>query len=105
MKAAGAEAIAISGADKSQKQRVTALTTARCAGPGVKVNDAVFGAPYTIFAIGNPKDLESQLRLQGGVLESSALAYLEMIRIVPRDEIEIPGYSGSMSFRTAHPTE
>jgi uncharacterized protein YlxW (UPF0749 family) len=105
LKAAGAEAIAISGVDKSQKQRVTALTTARCAGPGVKVNDTVFGAPYTIFAIGNSKDLESQLRLPGGVLELSALPYLDMIRIAPRDEIDIPGYSGSINFRTAHPTE
>ena len=62
------EAIAISGADKTQKQRVTALTTARCAGPGVKVNDAVFGAPYTIFAIGNPKGLD--LTMSAGLLSS-----------------------------------
>jgi uncharacterized protein YlxW (UPF0749 family) len=105
LKAAGAEAIAISGIDKTQLQRVTALTTARCAGPGVKVNDAVFGAPYTIFAIGNPKDLESQLRLTEGVLAASGLGEAKMVRIVHRDEIEIPAYSGSIRFRYARPTE
>src|SRR5262249_45079574 len=63
LKAAGTEALAISGADRSQSQRVTALTTARCAGPGMKVNDTVFGAPYTIYAIGNPAELESQLKI------------------------------------------
>jgi uncharacterized protein YlxW (UPF0749 family) len=105
LKAAGAEAVAISGADKSQLQRVTALTTARCAGPGVKVNDAVFGAPYTIVAIGNPKDLESQLRLPNGVLEASGLLVLDMIRIQHRPEIEIPGYSGSITLRYARAVE
>jgi uncharacterized protein YlxW (UPF0749 family) len=105
LKAAGAEAIAIAGADKTQLQRVTALTTARCAGPGVKVNDAVFGAPYTIFAIGNPKDLESQLRLPSGVLDQSGLETLDMIRIVHRDQLTIPGYSGSIAFRSARATE
>jgi uncharacterized protein YlxW (UPF0749 family) len=105
LKAAGAEAIAIAGTDKSQLQRVTALTTARCAGPGVKVNDAVFGAPYTVYAIGNPKDLESQLRLPNGVLDNSGLELSRMIRIVHREEIEIPGFSGSIGFHYAHPTE
>jgi uncharacterized protein YlxW (UPF0749 family) len=105
LKAAGAEAIAISGADKTQLQRVTAQTTARCAGPGVKVNDAVFGAPYTILAIGNPKDLESQLRLQDGVLDSSGLQLLDMIRIAHRTEMTIPAYSGSIPFRYARATE
>jgi uncharacterized protein YlxW (UPF0749 family) len=105
LKAAGAEAIAISGADKTQLQRVTALTTARCAGPGVKVNDAVFGAPYTVFAIGNPKDLESQLRLPNGVLDSSGLEVLDMIRIAHREEMTIPGYSGVIRFRSARASE
>jgi uncharacterized protein YlxW (UPF0749 family) len=105
LKAAGAESIAIAGADKTQLQRVTAQTTARCAGPGVKVNDAVFGAPYTIFAIGNPKDLESQLRLQDGILDLSGLQLLDMVRISHRDEIKIPAYSGHITARYAHPTE
>jgi uncharacterized protein YlxW (UPF0749 family) len=105
LKAAGAEAIAIAGADKTQLQRVTAQTTARCAGPGVKVNDAVFGAPYSIFAVGNPKELESQLRLQDGVLDSSGLQLLDMIRIAHRTEMTIPAYSGHITSRYAHPTE
>ena len=84
---------------------MTAQTTARCAGPGVKVNDAVFGAPYTIVALGNPKDLESQLRLQDGVLDSSGLQLLDMIRIAHRTEMTIPAYSGHIASRYARPTE
>lgn len=101
LKAAGAEAIAISGADRSQAQRVTALTTARCAGPGMKVNDTVFGAPYYIFAIGNPADLESQLKLPNGVVDQAMLEPLGMIQIERRTELLIPAYTGSTHFRYA----
>lgn len=101
LKAAGAEALAISGADRSQMQRVTALTTARCAGPGMKVNDTVFGAPYCIVAIGNPADLESQLKIPNGVIDNAMLEVLEMIKIERRSTIAIPAYSGSVQFRYA----
>jgi uncharacterized protein YlxW (UPF0749 family) len=101
LKAAGAEAIAISGADRSQMQRVTALTTARCAGPGMKVNDTVFGAPYHIYAIGNPADLESQLKIPNGVVDQAMLEPLGMIEIQRLPEITIPAYTGSLSFKHA----
>jgi uncharacterized protein YlxW (UPF0749 family) len=101
LKAAGAEAIAISGADRSQMQRVTALTTARCAGPGMKVNDTVFGAPYFIYAIGNPADLESQLKIPNGVVDQAMLEPLGMIEIRRLPQITIPAYSGSVSFKHA----
>lgn len=103
LKAAQAEAIAISGADRDQMQRVTALTTARCAGPGTKVNDTVFGAPYYIYAIGNPVDLESQLKIPNGVVDQAMLVPLDMIEIKRASEIVIPAYSGSISFRYAKP--
>jgi uncharacterized protein YlxW (UPF0749 family) len=105
LKAAGAEALAISGADRSQAQRVTALTTARCAGPGMKVNDTVFGAPYTVFAIGNPAELESQLKIPNGVIDNAGLEILEMIRIERRPEITVPAYSGSILFKYAQKAE
>lgn len=103
LKAAGAEAVAISGADRDQMQRVTALTTARCAGPGTKVNDTVFGAPYYVYAIGNPADLESQLKIPNGVVDQAMLVPLDMIEIRRVPEIVIPAYSGSISFRHAIP--
>jgi uncharacterized protein YlxW (UPF0749 family) len=102
LKAAGAEALAIAGADReSEPQRVTALTTARCAGPGMKVNDTVLGAPYRIFAIGNPVELESQLKIPNGVIDNAGLEYLGMIRIEHAKEITIPGYAGSLRFQHA----
>lgn len=105
LKAAGAEAIAISGADRSLMQRVTALTTARCAGPGMKVNDTVFGAPYYIYAIGNPADLESQLKIPNGVVDQAMLEPLGMIEIKRLREIQIPAYSGSIRFKHAQKAE
>jgi uncharacterized protein YlxW (UPF0749 family) len=101
LKAAGAEAIAISGAERGDMQRVTALTTARCAGPGMKVNDTVLGAPYFIYAIGNPASLESQLKIPNGVVDQAMLEPLGMIQITRLPEVELPAYSGSMNFRHA----
>lgn len=101
LKAAGAEAIAISGADRSQMQRVTALTTARCAGPGMTVNLTVLGAPYYIYAIGNPANLESQLKIPNGVVDQAMLEPLGMIQITRLTEITIPAYSGSINFKHA----
>jgi uncharacterized protein YlxW (UPF0749 family) len=115
LKAAGAEAIAIAGAgaqaesisnaDPSRAQRVSALTTARCAGPGTKVNDTVFGAPYYVFAIGNPADLESQLKIPNGVVDRAMLEPLKMIQIERRAEMSLPAYTGSMHFRFAKKAE
>jgi uncharacterized protein YlxW (UPF0749 family) len=105
LKAAGAEALAISGADRSMAQRVTSLTTARCAGPGMKVNDTVMGAPYRIYAIGNPAELESQLKIPNGVLDNAGLEALGMIQIQRTADLTIPGYAGSVSFQYAKKAE
>ena len=45
------------------------------------------------------------VRLQGGVVDMSSLQLMDMIRIVHQDKIALPGYTGSMNFRFAHPTE
>jgi uncharacterized protein YlxW (UPF0749 family) len=104
LKAAGAEALAIAGADTGQAQRVTALTTVRCAGPGMKVNDAHLGGPYTIYAIGNPAELESQLRLRGGVLDQTGMLVLKMVAIQRREEIVIPAATDAPTAKHARPS-
>jgi uncharacterized protein YlxW (UPF0749 family) len=72
------------------------------------VNDALITGPFTIWAIGNPVELENALRMPGGLVENLALEPLEMMKIEPRQDINIPAYSGSPKYvyatsRTAAP--
>ena len=64
LRAAGAEAIAING------ERIVAMSEIRCAGPTLSVNNNRSAPPYEVVAIGNPNNLESALKLRGGVLEN-----------------------------------
>jgi uncharacterized protein YlxW (UPF0749 family) len=103
LKADGAEALAVSGADRSNPQRVILSTAARCAGASIKVNDALLSGPFTIWAIGSPADLENALRMPGGLVEHLQLDPLGMISIEHRSDIRIPAYSGSLKFVHAKP--
>ena len=51
LRAGGAEAIAIND------QRLIGTSEIRCSGPTITVNGKVFGAPFTVKAIGDPKTL------------------------------------------------
>jgi len=103
LKAAGAEALAISGADRSAPQRVIVNSAARCAGASIRVNDALLSGPFTIWAIGNAANLESALRMPGGLVEKLMLEPLGMITIARRSDIKIPAYSGSIKYDYAKP--
>jgi uncharacterized protein YlxW (UPF0749 family) len=102
LKAAGAEALAIAGVD-GHPQRVILNSAPRCAGPIIRVNEASLSGPFTIWAIGEPKSLESALKLQGGIVQSLQLDRLGMIQIKQQPDIKLPGYSGSFNFRYAKP--
>src|SRR5437899_5056326 len=103
LKAAGAEAIAISGADRSHPQRVIVNSAARCAGASIRVNDALLSGPFTIWAIGNPANMESALRMSGGLIEKLSLEPLGMITISRRPDIKMPAYSSSINHEYAKP--
>jgi uncharacterized protein YlxW (UPF0749 family) len=105
LKVAGAESLGISGADAKQIQRVIDRTTARCIGPGMEVNDTRMGAPYHLYAIGNPKELRAQLEMPHGVIKELRLDILQMITIQESPKIRIPAYSGSYSVKYAKPTD
>ncbi len=104
LKAAGAEALAISGADTTKLQRVVVTTTARCVGPNAIVNGVQVSAPYTIYAIGNPKELRSALEMPNGFIQSRGLDVLKMITIEESDHLVLPQYAGSFSPRYARPS-
>lgn len=104
LKAAGAETLGIAGADREKIQRVIYSTTVRCTGPGMDVNDTRLGGPYTIYAIGNPKELRAQLEMKAGVVKTLGLNELQMITIQESQKIIIPEYTGSFSFKHAKPS-
>lgn len=103
LKAAGAEALAISGADQKNMQRVVVTTTARCVGPTAVVNGVQLSAPYTILAIGNPKELRAALEMPDGFIQTRGLDILKMIVIEESSHLVLPEYSGSYSPRYARP--
>jgi len=100
LRAAGAEALAIAGVD-GRPQRLVASSAPRCAGPIIRVNDASLSGPFTIWAIGDPKSLESALKLQGGVVQSLQLDQLQMIDFKQQADIKLPRYSGSIKHQYA----
>jgi uncharacterized protein YlxW (UPF0749 family) len=105
LKAAGAEALGISGADTRKIQRVIYRTTARCTGPGMDINDTRLGGPYRLYAVGSPKELRAQLEMNGGVIKELKLDVLHMAQIEEAKEINLPEYSGSFSFKYAKPAD
>ena len=99
LKQAGAEAIAVNG------QRLIANSSIRCVGPIVYINQKAAGgaAPYTITAIGSPRELESGLKLPGGYLDTQQLLAYNMVVVQPKEKVAIPAYDGPMVFDFAKP--
>lgn len=103
LKAAGVEALAISGADAHNLQRIVVTSTARCVGPNTIVNSVQLSAPYTILAVGNPKELNAALKLPNGFVQVRGLDVLKMITVEESDHLVLPEYSGSFHPKYARP--
>ena len=88
LKAAGAEALAIN------QERLLDISEVRCAGPTVSVNNTRFTPPYEIRAIGNPKTLESALRLRGGIVETLKFWGIQ-VAVKPEQNVVVPAFKGS----------
>lgn len=94
LRAAGAEAISISG------QRVLATTEVRCNGPTILLNKKRLAPPYIISAIGNPDTLENSLKMRGGVAET--LQYWGIQVVVKKlPQVTVPAYNGALKFEYA----
>lgn len=91
LRAAGAEALAVN------KERLLDTSEIRCAGPTVSVNNNRFSPPYEIIAIGNPKTLESSLRLRGGVIETLKFWGIT-VDVKQSDNIVVPGFKGTRHY-------
>jgi len=96
--AAGAEAMCING------QRVVATTEVRCVGPVIMVNGNRVAPPILIQAIGDSSVLEAALKMRGGVVDNLGLWGIE-VKIKVEEEVVLPAYSGSVSFKFAQPVK
>jgi uncharacterized protein YlxW (UPF0749 family) len=103
LKASGAEALAISGRDTKNMQRVVVTTTARCVGPVAIINGAQLSAPYTIYAIGNAKELQGAMEMPNGYIENRGLKLLKMYTIEESEHLVLPEFSGTFSPKYARP--
>lgn len=96
--AAGAEAIAVNG------QRVTATTGFGQVGGTVVVNLQRLTAPLTITAIGNSDTLEGALNIRGGLLEGLRAIGIS-ISVSRHERLQVPAYTGPITFEHARPIE
>ncbi|MBO6178360.1 MAG: DUF881 domain-containing protein [Selenomonadaceae bacterium] len=98
LRAAGAEAISING------QRLIGTSEIRCAGPTLSVNNVRSAAPFEIRAIGDKKNLESALKMRGGVAETLKVWGIQL-EIAPSDSVYVPPYRGVIHFNYAKTAE
>ena len=99
MKTSGAEAIAIKG------QRVVAMTSVRCSGPIIWVNEVRIAPPIVIQAVGDAETLETALNMPGGVLSKIREYDPAMAVSTRKSKILLPAYAGSTQVKFAKPVE
>lgn len=96
--AAGAEAISING------QRITGLTSIRCTGPQVIINDVRTVAPFKILAIGESTKLRGSLSLRGGIIDSIKADNIK-VTIEESEDVTIPAYEKTITYKYAKKVE
>lgn len=105
--ASGAEAVAISDADSTQ--RIIANTPIRCDAGVIRVNRVPMASPFTITAIGPPNAMKSVLEMTNGAISQfrfiAGLDPKSMVKVRTSRHLVIPAYSGSTSFIYATPAK
>ena len=94
LRASGAEGIAIN------EERLIAVSEIRCAGPTLSVNNNRFAPPYVIRAIGDPKSLETALKMRGGVIETLKFWGIQ-VTVTQEENVVLPAFKGTHSFESA----
>ena len=95
--AGGAEAMTIEG------QRIIATSAVRCVGNTLLLNGEVFSPPFQVAAIGPYRTMSTALDGSPGVaLFKQAAAYYGLgYTVASADDLELPGYTGSIALRFA----
>lgn len=104
--ASGAEAVAISDGDSTQ--RIVAVTPIRCDAGVIRVNRVPMASPFTIMAVGPPNVMKTALEMQGGLI--SEFRFIEgltktMVHVKTSSHMVVPAYEGSTSFTYAVATK
>ena len=89
LKSSGAEAISVND------QRIVSMSSIRCAGPTILVNDEKLAPPFVIKAIGDSSLLESAINMRGSyvdILKGWGIRF----NITKESDIFIPKYSKSI---------
>ena len=95
LKHAGAEAISIND------ERIISTTEIATVGAQfILINGNRIPAPFTVKAIGNKKYLESAIIIKGGYIDEMKVNE-KTVSYTVEDEIEIPAYSGKITFEYA----
>ena len=91
--AAGAEAVAVND------HRIAGLSSFRCVGPTILVNDVKIASPVIIKAIGDPATMAGGLNLNNGVLDEIRSLDPKMITVEMAKKMSVPAFSGRTEFR------
>lgn len=94
LNAAGAEAISIN------KQRIISVTEIRQAGIWINVNTVKLAPPFSIKAIGEPKQLEAALLLRGGIKDQFTESGVN-VTIEKKEKIVIDKFNGVIEHKYA----
>lgn len=93
LRAAGAEAIQISGSGEGQDVRIGVDSWVTGAAGAVKVDGVALSSPYTVTAIGDPPTLAVALNVPGGVVDTVRRSGGE-IAIEQNDRVQISALRG-----------
>lgn len=91
---AGAEAVSING------ERIISVSSVRCVGNIIMVNNKRCAPPFEIKAIGDPDTLEAGLNIREGIIDVLKLYKIE-VNVTKMSKIVMEKYSGSVNFKYA----
>ncbi len=96
LKASGAEAIAVNG------ERIIGISSIRCVGPVVHVNNVPAAPPFIIQAIGDPNAIFGGINLPNGVLDKLRQFDPNMGKVEKKNKLVLPAFAGGTQMRFAH---
>jgi len=96
LKAAGAEALSVNG------ERIIGISSIRCVGPVVHVNNVPAAPPYIIQAVGDQNALFGGINLPNGVLDRLRQFDATMVKVEKRDKMLLPAFAGGTQMHFAH---
>ena len=91
--ASGAEAISVND------HRIAGLSSFRCVGPTILVNDVKIASPVIIKAVGDPATLAGGMNLNDGVLGEIRNTDPKMVTLEAAKRMSVPAYSGRTELR------